>query len=107
MTILDTTAAAKKGRLDRVTAVRLYEKMKGVLVPAGKGLFAYKEGHSDASLAEEFDCSEKTVIVNRVKLFGKLKLAGEYIPYSQMLAKVHTLETRLERLEKELGVTNS
>lgn len=98
-----TTKKETRGRMDTARTIALYERLKAVLTPTDKGLFTYAEGLTDAKIAEEFGIKERAVMVNRVKLFGKLKSDGDYVPYSVLLQKFYALEGRLARLEEALG----
>ena len=108
--IISTFQKAKTGsrkitrrRMDAAQTVKLYEALKDALTPVENGLFVYKEGSSDAKIASAFGINEGSVIKHRVKLFGKLKLEGGYVPYSILLGKFYELERRLASLEEALG----
>lgn len=93
-----------RGRMDTASTIKLYERLKSVLTPAENGLFTYADGVNDKKIAEEFGIKERAVMLNRIKLFGKLKIDGNYVPYSVLLQKHHDLERRLASLEEALGV---
>lgn len=91
----------KRKRLTINQHVLLYERLKELLSPAkAAGLWVYPEGHSDLTVAKEFDLSEQYLMRTRIKLFGKLEHDTPYLSYRDMAKKIAELEKAVALLTR-------
>ena len=112
-------------RLTLPTRIAIHEYIKPLLAKQDDGYWAYAEPHSDASVAALFNdptaglnptkeiVSDTSVAQVRKTMIGHLRPARFVPPTSSLsrtevdtlLLHIEALAQRLERLERELGIT--
>ena len=92
-------------KASRLEVIKVNDKLKEVLNILENGLCAYKDDHSDESVAKEVGCTTASVSGVRREIFGKLfiKKAAEHVDELTRLTEnlttcYHTLKDRHNKL---------
>ena len=94
------------GKVSQKIRFEVQKHLEEVLIARENGLFQYKPGHSDETVARKFDLSKGAVTGTRARTFGNLKVQAPQRGTEQK-KRLDNIDNKIVMLEAQLSEAES